>query len=152
MPKMTSNRLLFSALALTLGFFAMGASGAQWNSDYGNALATAKASNKYVLLDFTGSDWCPPCLQLKKAVFSNAAFLSYAEKHLVLVEIDFPRRKVLPPKIVKQNERLEKQYNIDGYPAVILLDPNGKSLGRLDGYNGENAADVIAWIEKLGKK
>jgi thioredoxin-related protein len=125
--------------------------GSDWQTDYQQALATAKVTRKCVLLDFTGSDWCGPCIQMNKAVFSKAAFLNYAKKNLVLVTVDYPRAKTLPEKVTKQNERLMHQYGIDrsGYPTVILLDPDGKILGQLEGYSGEGPADVIAWIEKL---
>lgn len=91
---------------------------------------------------------------MKKAVFSKPAFLQYAREHLVLVEIDYPRGKALPEKLKKQNDHLLYQYNVDksGYPTVILLDPEGKPLGQLDGYAGERPADVIAWVEKLRTK
>ena len=130
------------------------AHGSDWQTDYEQALASAKAAKKYVLLDFTGSDWCGPCIQMKKAVFSKPAFLNYAKSKLVLVEIDYPRIKTLPEDLQKQNERLMHQYGIDrsGFPTVILLDPNGKSLGQLEGYGGERPADIIAWVEKLRGK
>ncbi len=127
----------------------------QWQTDYEQALATAKSSNKHVLLNFTGSDWCSPCIQMEKAIFKKAAFLNYAKKNLVLVEIDYPRRKVVPEKVVKQNERLARRhYDIEksGYPTVVLLSPDGKSLGQLEGYGDEKPADIIAWVEKLRGK
>jgi disulfide reductase len=130
------------------------ARGSEWQTDYDQALAAAKTANKCVLLNFTGSDWCGPCIQMHKAVFSKAAFLNYAKKNLVLVELDYPRRKSLPEKVTKQNERLSQQYHIDqsGYPTVVLLDPAGKVLGQLEGYSGERPADIIAWVEKLRPK
>jgi thioredoxin-related protein len=126
----------------------------EWQMDYEQALASAKAANKCVLLDFTGSDWCGPCIQLYKTVFSKKAFLDYAKKNLVLVTLDYPKRKSLPEKIIKQNERLAQEYNIDqsGYPTVVLLDPSGKILGQLEGYGGQQPADIIAWVEKLRPK
>ena len=125
--------------------------GSDWQTDYDQALATAKTSGKCVLLDFTGSDWCGPCIEMNKVVFSKAAFQNYAKKNLVLVEVDYPRIKRLPEKVVKQNERLKDQYGIErsGYPTVILLDPNGKILGQLEGYGGQRPGDIIAWVEKL---
>jgi thioredoxin-related protein len=127
------------------------ARGSEWQTDYEQALAAAKAANKCVLLNFTGSDWCGPCIQMHKTAFSKPAFLNYAKENLILVELDYPRRKSLPEKVTKQNERLSQQYNIDqsGYPTVVLLDPSGKILGQLEGYSGERAADIIAWVEKL---
>lgn len=148
------NLRRFSCLLIAFSFVATIVHGSDWQTDYEQALATAKAANKHVLLDFTGSDWCGPCIQLKKAVFSKAAFLNYARKNLVLVEIDYPRRKKLPEKVTKQNERLSDQYGIDnsGYPTVVLLNPDGKILGQLEGYSDEGPADIIAWVEKLRGK
>jgi protein disulfide-isomerase len=129
-------------------------SAAPWQTDYDKALQTAKAGNKRVLLDFTGSDWCGPCIQLKQRAFSRPEFINYAEKNLILVEIDYPQRKKLAASLVKQNERLAKQYGIDekGYPTLVLLDPAGKIIREMSGYDGETAADVIAWIEGKGKR
>jgi thioredoxin-related protein len=124
----------------------------EWQTDYAKALHTAKAENKQVLLDFTGSDWCPPCLALRKQVFSTPAFQAYAEKNLILVEIDFPQRKEQSAELKNQNERLAKDFAVDdkGFPTVILLDPAGKTVREFSGYDGETTADFIAWIE--GKK
>jgi protein disulfide-isomerase len=148
------SKLTFSTLALILTFLATAARGAEWSTDYEKALTAAKASHKYVLLDFNGSDWCPPCIEMKKVVFSKPAFLAYAEKNLVLVDVDYPRQKAQPDSVKKQNERLAEDYDIErsGYPTVVLLDPNGKTLGRLEGYGGQTAAEIIAWVEKLKKK
>jgi protein disulfide-isomerase len=129
-------------------------SAADWQTDYDKALQTARAENKRVLLDFTGSDWCGPCIQLKQRVFSRPEFISYAEKNLVLVEIDYPQRKKQSDSLVKQNERLAKQYGTEekGFPTLVLLDPAGKIVREISGYDGENAADIIAWIEGKGKR
>jgi thioredoxin-related protein len=144
----------FSCLLIAFSFVTTIARGSEWQTDYEQALATAKAARKCVLLDFTGSDWCGPCIEMKKVVFSKAAFLNYAKKNLVLVEVDYPRVKTLPEKVTKQNERLLHQYGIDksGYPTVILLNPDGKMIGHLGGYGGERPADIIAWVEKLRVK
>ena len=144
----------FFCFLIAFSFVATIAHGSDWQTDYEQALTTAKAARKCVLLDFTGSDWCGPCIEMKKVVFSKAAFLNYAKKNLVLVEIDYPKVKALPEKVTKQNEHLKHQYGIDksGYPTVILLNPDGKILGQLEGYSGERPADIIAWVEKLRGK
>lgn len=148
-----SHRKLFVVVIAFLATCGL-LSAADWPTDYARALETAKAENKRVLLDFTGSDWCGPCIQLNKRAFSRPEFINYAEKNLVLVEIDYPQRKKQAPALVKQNERLAKQYGIEekGYPTLVLLDPAGKIVRELNGYDGETAADIIAWIEGKGKR
>jgi thioredoxin-related protein len=148
-----SHRKLF---LVVIGFLATSGlvSAADWQTDYDKALQTAKDENKRVLLDFTGSDWCGPCIQMKQRIFSRPEFVSYAEKNLVLVEVDYPQRKKQSASLVKQNERLAKQYGIEekGFPTLVLLDPAGKIVREFSGYDGENAADIIAWIEGKGKR
>ena len=126
-----------------------GASAADWQSDYSKALAMAKSQNKRVLLDFTGSDWCGPCIQLRKQVFSRPEFRAYADKNLVLVEIDYPQRKQQSAELKKQNEKLSQQYGIEekGFPTLVVLDPAGKVIRESTGYDGETTASFIAWIE-----
>ena len=122
---------------------------AEWETDYAKALEKARSANKRVLLDFSGSDWCGPCIEMKKRVFSRPEFISYADKNLVLVEVDFPQRKKQSAELEAQNEKLSKQYGIDekGFPTVVLLDPAGKVAREFTGYSGETTAEVIAWIE-----
>jgi protein disulfide-isomerase len=147
------HRHLFLVLLVWLATSA-GAFAADWQTDYAKALATAKSQNKQVLLDFTGSDWCGPCMELKKRVFSRPDFRAYADKHLVLVEIDYPQRKKQSAELKKQNEKLSKQYGIDqkGYPTIVLLDPAGKVVREFTGYDGDTTAQLIAWIEGKKKK
>ncbi len=123
--------------------------GAEWQTDYARALEKAKAENKRVLLDFTGSDWCGPCIELRKRVLSRPDFAAYAEKNLILVEIDYPKRKEQSARLKTQNEKLSTQYGIDekGFPTIVLLDSNGKVAREFTGYDGSTAADLIAWIE-----
>jgi protein disulfide-isomerase len=145
------NLLLIAIIFLTtLGV----AAAADWQTDYARALETAKAQNKQVLLDFTGSDWCGPCIEFKKRVFARPEFRSYADKNLILVEVDYPQRKKQSAELKKQNEKLAKQYGIDekGYPTVVLLDPAGKIVREFTGYDGETPASLIAWIEGKPKK
>src|SRR3977135_4539202 len=119
---------IFSILALIIALTATVAFAAEWRTDYDKALAAAKASNKYVLLDFNGSDWCGPCIEMKKVGFSKPAFLAYANTNLVLIDVLFHSKKNPPESVTKQNERLARQYDIErsGYPPIVLLDPSGK--------------------------
>src|SRR3954451_20882078 len=140
-------------LAVVLAFLATNALLAgEWETDYAKALEKAKSGNKRVLLDFSGSDWCGPCIELKKRVFFRPDFISYADKNLILVEVDYPQRKKQSAGLKAQNEKLSKQYGIDekGFPTIVLLDPAGKVAREFTGYDGATTADLIAWIE--GKK
>lgn len=126
--------------------------GEGWLTDLPKAQAQAKAEKKLVLMEFTGSDWCPPCKALHKNVFSTAEFKEYAGKNLVLVELDFPRTKQLPEELKKANQRLAKEYKIEGYPTVIVLGSDGKELKKKVGYGGQGVKDFIADLEKLKSK
>lgn len=116
-----------------------------WIDNQPKALAQAKTEKKLVLMDFTGSDWCPWCIKLDKEVFSTPEFKQYAKDNLVLVEVDFPRQKFINPQTKQQNDALQTQYKVEGYPTVIVLDPEGKQVGSL-GYEEGGAK---AFIEKL---
>lgn len=127
------------------------AADAAWQTDFNQALATAKAQNKAVLVNFTGSDWCGFCVKLHKQVFDTPEFAEYAKKNLVLVEADFPQRKKLPPALAKANEALRAKYlpKFEGFPTVMLVDASGKKLGEEVGYDGSKPAAYIAKLDKF---
>ena len=138
----------FAAIALTstVSFAAAG-----WDDDYDKALETAKAEKKMVLLDFTGSDWCGWCIKLDKEVFSQSEFKKYAKENLVLVEIDFPQGKHQTKKLKEQNEKLQSQFGVRGYPTIIVLNPEGKQVGKL-GYMEGGPEAFTAALDKLKGK
>jgi thioredoxin-related protein len=142
---------VLSCLVAVLGLIAATVRAEEWQTDYDKALATAKAENKRVLLDFTGSDWCGPCIALKKRVFTQPEFAEYAGKNFVLVEVDYPNKKAQPDDVKQQNERLKKQYGIEdkGFPTIVVLGSDGKVLGEFSGYRGEGPADFIAKVDKM---
>ena len=118
-----------------------------WQTNYKQALAQAAKENKQVLLDFTGSDWCPPCIQMDREVLSKSQFENFASKNLVLVKLDYPRKKKLPPSETQQNDQLQQRYSIEGYPTYVLLDPRGKEIKRVVGYVDGGPSAFIKWIE-----
>lgn len=128
-----------------------GAAELQWLTDLPKAEAKAKSENKLVMMDFTGSDWCPWCIKLDKEVFSTPEFIQYAEKNLVPVQVDFPRQKQQSAELKKANQELQKKYNIEGYPTVVVLDKDGKKLGEL-GYEPGGPKPFIAKLEKFRTK
>lgn len=137
--------LLSLFAALTFASFAQAKEG--WLDDFEKAKAQAKAENKTILLDFTGSDWCGWCKKLDAEVFSQQAFKDYAAKKLVLVEVDFPKGFKLPEATQKQNEKLQQKYKINGYPTIVLVSFSGREKGQLGYVEGGPEAFIKA-LEK----
>lgn len=98
-----------------------------WETDVDAAIAIAKKEGKSVMLEFTGSDWCPPCIMMGKKVFSKEEFVTAASKDFVLVHLDFPKGD---PELKKKNQPYADKYEIEGVPTVILLDKEGKEFTR----------------------
>ena len=115
-----------------------------WTTDLAQALEDAKARNKSVLVEFTGSDWCPPCIFMRKNVFSKDEFVSRASEDFILVELDFPNNN---PELAKQNQPLAEKYNVEGFPTVILLTPNGKEFSRTLGAEHRDVESFLKWLE-----
>jgi thioredoxin-related protein len=142
-------RLIPSAVALALLFSAatsMRAAELTWQTDFAKASQQAAQEHKYMLLDFTGSDWCPWCIKMDKEVFNQSQFSDFALKNLVLVKLDFPRKSPQSPAEKSQNAELAKQYGIEGFPTYVLLDSNGKEVRRQVGYLQGGATAFIDWL------
>jgi protein disulfide-isomerase len=92
-----------------------------WYTDVSLASQAAAAENKPMLLFFTGSDWCGWCNRLQREVFNTPAFTTWASSDVILVELDFPRNKVLPQNIMEQNQMLQQQFGVQGYPTVWFV-------------------------------
>jgi protein disulfide-isomerase len=120
-----------------------------WLTNLEAAQARAKAEQKLVLVDFTGSDWCPPCIELDKRVFTKPAFLDYAKSNLVLVQLDFPQTKPQPVELKNANQALAQKFQIEGFPTLIVFDSNGKELKRETGYAGRDADSFIKELKQL---
>lgn len=106
---------------------------ASWMTDYDAALAKAKAENKPVLINFTGSDWCGWCIKLKGEVFNKPEFTAFADHNVILLELDFPRRKQMPATARRANQALLEKYGVEGLPTILVTDGDGKPKGQL-GY------------------
>jgi thioredoxin-related protein len=142
------------ALCLVTAWVVWQVNGAEgdWLTDLSKAQTRAKSEKKMVLVDFNGSDWCPPCKALRKNVLSSAEFLEYAKKNLVLVDVDFPKHTQQPEELKKANEGLSKKFSIEGFPTVVVLNSEGKELTKKVGYDGQTAKEFIAELEKLKSK
>jgi len=141
------------AVALMAGWALVQAGAAElnWTTDVPKAVEKAKADKKLVMLDFTGSDWCGWCIKLNKEIFSQPEFVEYAQKNIVAVELDFPRSKQQSDELKKANKELQKKYSIRGYPTIVVLNGEGKEVGRL-GYMKGGPKAFIEELEKLKKK
>ena len=118
----------------------------KWSTDLTAAIAQAKKEKKLVFMDFTGSDWCGYCIELKKDVFDTKDFEAYAKDNLVLVEVDFPRKKKQAPELVKANDTLHDKYAPKGFPTVVVLNTDGKEVWR---NTGHTLGGPSGWISKL---
>ena len=123
-----------------------------WLTNFEEAKAAAKKEKKVILADFTGSDWCGWCIKLKDEVFSKPEFQAWADKHVVLLELDFPKQKQLSDDLKKQNEKLQREFKIEGFPTIVFLDAKGKEVGRSGYVKGGPAAWIAAAEKELGIK
>ena len=141
------------ALAGALSTFA--AEVGHWKTDLPAAQTEAQKDKKLVLMDFTGSDWCGWCIKMKKETLDQKAFLDYAAKSLVLVEVDFPNKKSQSADLRKANKALQDKYGVQGFPTYVVIDGSGKELGRQVGYlkGGPQAFidQIEGWKKQQGK-
>ena len=141
--------LLTLAIAFALSPFASAAREG-WTENFEAAKAQAKKQNKKIVLDFTGSDWCPFCLRLEKDVFSKPEFKDYAAKHLVLVEVDFPEHIKQSAATKKQNEALQTKYGVQALPTIVVLNPAGAKVAQSGYFDGGPKA-FIKIVEQTKK-
>lgn len=145
------NLLLSFALLAFLNHAQAADGGSVWHTSLPTAQAKAKEGAKMVLLDFTGSDWCGWCKRLTKEIFQTPEFTEYAKKNLELVEVDFPQRKKQTAELKRANEALQSQFQVRGYPTLIILNSAGKKIGEL-GYQEGGPKPFIAQLEKIRAK
>jgi thioredoxin-related protein len=137
------NTFLFCASIWTPG----------WQLNFDQAKVEARQSHKLILLNFSGSDWCGPCIKLKKDVFESSEFQAFAADHIILVRADFPRltKNQLDAHQTAHNEALAETYNKQGkFPFTVLLDANGRVLQTWEGYpKGITPTSFIADIQTV---
>ncbi len=140
--------IAFMALVLAAGFVPLRGQTSTWVQNYNKALSQAKPSGKYLLLDFSGTDWCPWCIKLDNEVFSRKAFKEYAKKNFVPVLLDFPRRKVQDDNLKLQNRKLMEKYGVEGFPTVIILTTDEQLVGQT-GYQPGGADAYVKHLEEI---
>ncbi|MFR1412457.1 MAG: thioredoxin family protein [Akkermansia sp.] len=120
-----------------------------WEIDFNKGLETARDGNRTVMVEFTGSDWCPPCKYLRSTILDSPEFANYAERNkLVLVELDFPRTPgKISKELMKEREDIMRRYGVTGFPTVMLMDGTGAPYARIVGPT----KTAPEYLEKLTK-
>jgi thioredoxin-related protein len=142
MKKIILIAILFSA---TLSF------SQNWTSSLEAAKTEAASSNKNILLVFSGSDWCAPCIKLDRTIFQSDVFKAEAEKKWVLLKADFPKKKgnLLSAEQTESNKKLAEKYNKEGnFPLVVLLDVTGKVIG-ITGYKNVSPTEYVQLLNAM---
>jgi thioredoxin-related protein len=142
------NIILFSFIfSATLSF------SQNWTTSLEQAKTEAISSNKNILLVFSGSDWCAPCIKLDRTIFQSDVFKAEAEKKWVLLKADFPKKKgnALSETQTESNKKLAEKYNKEGnFPLVVLLDATGKVLG-ITGYKNVSPTEYVQLLNAMVK-
>ncbi|HSD15614.1 MAG TPA: thioredoxin family protein [Flavobacterium sp.] len=125
-------------------------SGLTWHTNIDKAMEVSKKENKPMMLFFTGSDWCGWCMHLQKEVFFKPEFVKWAKENVVLVELDFPKKKQLDPALQQQNYGLQNALKVQGYPTIWFITAEKKADGNVNlsqlGSTGYVAGGPEAWI------
>lgn len=122
----------------------------EWVSQYDEALAQSKATSKPIVLFFTGSDWCGWCHKLEKEVLNTSEFADLAGNEFVFVTLDFPLYKPTDPKTTEQNKKLQKKYDVKGFPTLVIIDKNEQQIGSV-GYRPGGAKAYAEYLNKMVK-
>lgn len=141
MKKLVKLTLLIFAVSLLSGSLMAG----EWHTDYNKAVAESEATGNPIFMLFTGSDWCGWCIKLEKEILSKEAFLNYAKKDLVLLKLDFPRKKELSAEEKAKNKELANKYGIKGFPTIVLL-KKGKAVGQI-GYMKYSPEKYVEYVK-----
>jgi thioredoxin-related protein len=140
------KNLLFIALCLfTMSF-------TKWESNFETAQKKAVEKHQLILLNFSGSDWCGPCMRMHKEIFASDVFTTMSDDNLIMVNADFPRRKKnqLEKSIQKQNDALAEKYNPQGkFPFTLLLDAKGKVIKTWDGMPKESPKQFTEKVKTI---
>jgi thiol-disulfide isomerase/thioredoxin len=170
--KSMSFRVILSALILSFTLNACGqnvpstiakpanaqitqSAGEAWETDLNKAIALSYETKKPIMLFFTGSDWCGWCIRLQTEVFRTETFTKWAKDNVILVELDYPRKKEQPQAIKDQNRNLQQMFAVQGYPTCHFVMPAPSEDGRVNlaslGQNGYMAGGPDVWIAKVSE-
>jgi thioredoxin-related protein len=127
------KKLIFLSVFITCSLLTKGQTDVNlnWETDMNVSISQSMSTGKPILLFFTGSDWCGWCIRLQKEVFKTAEFSKWANENVILMEVDFPRTKVLNEKLRQQNAQLQTSFGVRGYPTVFIVSPTSDENGKV---------------------
>ena len=150
MNPLHSGNVRVALAAFILIFAGSSFAGEGWLVSFEKAKAQAAKEGKPILMEFTGSDWCPPCKALHKNVLVKDVFKKEMPKHYILLKLDNPRDKSKQtPEEIEQYKKLSKEYKVTGVPSIFLADAEGKPFFKKSGYSNQ-PADV--WVKDMVAK
>lgn len=123
----------------------------EWLTNFEQAREQAAETERPILANFTGSDWCGWCIRLDREVFSKDEFKEFSAENLVLLMIDFPRQKEMPDEEREENAQLAQTYGVRGFPTILLLDAEGEVIGRT-GYRRGGPVEYVEHLAELIRK
>jgi thioredoxin-related protein len=144
------------ALFLAVGGCVFAAADQRWMTDLEAAKARAAREHKPLLIEFTGSTWCPPCIALHKKVLTSPEFAAFS-RDIVWVALDYPTLAERAPAKVKANPALarlmaiKEKYEVPGFPTLIYYDAEGKQRAKITGYGGDAPSVFLAKLTGSAK-
>lgn len=132
-------------MAVCVAGYSLGAE--EWGTDLPQGLATAAAEGRPVLVEFTGSDWCPPCMIVRSKYLPTKEFKDFVEKNkLVLVELDYPQgANKVSPEVRRERDKIATAYQINAFPTMLVLDAQGRPYAKVEGA----ATSAQAYVARL---
>jgi len=110
-----------------------------WHTNFSDAVNLAKKEKKLVFLDFNGSDWCMPCIKLKKDILDTPEFRKFAADKLIFLDVDLPRKAKISKSQLAANKKLVEVFQVKVYPTVIILNTHGLVVGGFVGGRTERS-------------
>lgn len=128
----------FSTILMTMCALAGCAWALPQAADVNAAMPIARSEGRDIMLEFTGKEWCPPCIHLRTKILETPEFEKAAGDKYVLVEVIFPRLPsavaAIPEAQRNANEKLLAHHRIEtGLPTVLLLDAEGYPYAQVAG-------------------
>jgi len=84
--------------------------------------AKAAANGKPILIDFY-TDWCTWCKKIDTEVYTDPTVIEFFKTDMILAKVN-----------AEQDTILARQFNISGYPTLVLTNSAGEEIDRIIGY------------------